>query len=372
MLGNNSPLATNTQQSSAPAKASVPAGGALPLAMKALPSAVSALGIGVSAWQNNRNNKIALRNAQLNRQWSLDDRNHYDEYNSAVAQLQRLRAAGVNPLLSSGAANLTGGDTVMPANSAPEFAPQSDLGSSILNAGTNVYQAAIQDKDLRLRQDQLKLQKDHYELDKERLSMDKLNSEVERRLKEAGIKLTEAQTIQVQNNAALVQKQVDTYDERFQKEMANLDQDTAYRKAQTETENLLRKYKKELLEAQIKNTMANTALTYEQKKQVIAATKKTYQEIEANLPKLQAQLMTHQITKEQYAAEVAKLTYKSTADRINAENKTATMEAKDKAADIETYWNEDDNTFGLLRTMGVFTESTVGKVFSGLVNVGGK
>lgn len=64
--------------------------------------ASSAFNIGAGANMNRKNRKFAEKMANQSRQWALDDWKMQNEYNNPSAQMERLKAAGLNPNLVYG------------------------------------------------------------------------------------------------------------------------------------------------------------------------------------------------------------------------------------------------------------------------------
>lgn len=42
-----------------------------------------------------------MKGLQMQRDWQLEDRTHWENYNAPISQLQRMREAGINPMFSA-------------------------------------------------------------------------------------------------------------------------------------------------------------------------------------------------------------------------------------------------------------------------------
>ena len=100
---------------------------------------------------NQRNIDFTRETNALNRQWSLEDWNRQNAYNSPLQQMQRLREAGLNPNLvyGSGAQTTAGmikqADAKTPDLKAAQVAPLPipEIGNMVGNALSNMYDMKI-------------------------------------------------------------------------------------------------------------------------------------------------------------------------------------------------------------------------------------
>lgn len=175
----------------------------------------SAASTGTAAMQNSSNNKRALANAQLERQWQLEDRLHDEQYNSPAAQLGRLRDAGINPLLSSGAANVEQVPTQSSTVDGPVNVPQTDLGALVGSSFTNLASSA----DLELRKEELELAKKKTNSEIKKTESDILvNDSVIDLNEKLGLKTDQERNVLYQTFQKLLTENK-YYDERLQKEL---------------------------------------------------------------------------------------------------------------------------------------------------------
>ena len=133
--------------------------------------AATAASMAGSYLMNRHSEKKAQENAQIQRQWQLEDRAHEEAYNDPQAQLNRLRNAGINPM-NSGSIGV--GESAVPQADAPENVQYRNPGEDLSNGMIAMSNYEMQGKDLDLRKDQL-------ELDKRKLENEikKTHSEIE-------------------------------------------------------------------------------------------------------------------------------------------------------------------------------------------------
>lgn len=175
----------------------------------------SAASTGTAAMQNSSNNKRALANAQLERQWQLEDRLHDEQYNSPVAQLGRLRDAGINPLLSSGEANVEQVPTQSATVDGPVNVPQTDLGALVGSSFTNLASSA----DLELRKEELELDKKKVENEINKTRSDIEVNETIKKLNEKTGNKTDAEAKKLGEEFKILETQNQYYAEQLREEL---------------------------------------------------------------------------------------------------------------------------------------------------------
>lgn len=122
----------------------------------------AAIGAGVGVATSKREWKYQKKAMELQQQYNIENWNMQNAYNSPTAQLERLEAAGINPLSQDGGfANTSGeiGSAGLPSISAPDF---SSVPQGIMAMGDSLRYAY---EGVKLDQEQKKI-----ELDKDRLA----------------------------------------------------------------------------------------------------------------------------------------------------------------------------------------------------------
>lgn len=114
--------------------------------------ALSAVGMGVSSWQSNRQQNKAFEQQEdllsLQNQYNIESENRANEYNSPANQMQRLTAAGINP--NAAAQSVAGGSSPAQsyssgsAPSVPTFDPASLLNQGFMSMAGSVDNFAFQ------------------------------------------------------------------------------------------------------------------------------------------------------------------------------------------------------------------------------------
>lgn len=186
----------------------------------------------------------ALKQWNRQNEWNLEQWNRENEYNSAAAQVQRLREAGLNPALAFGAGNAGTASNVQSADGQQASAPGT---SGIPNIGaykpdmSGILSAVDVLSNMQLKQAQSTNQFTGAGLNvantnnanaatpgvKAQSRIHESNARVAEQTEEARIQsetlknnLTSAQVILTNLNAAYQQKLNDTFDQKFQAEMA--------------------------------------------------------------------------------------------------------------------------------------------------------
>lgn len=97
---------------------------------------------------NTQNRKLFRENRDLQRQWALEDRQHLEEYNDPLAQLNRLEKAGINPMLYNDLG--TTGESAMPTNPSNNPIEMSAGNVNFSDAAGSIINAELQQQQLNL------------------------------------------------------------------------------------------------------------------------------------------------------------------------------------------------------------------------------
>ena len=278
------------------------------------------LGTGIvgSMAQDIKDKKAQARADQVamqQRQWQLEDRQHLENYQSPQNQMQLLRSAGINPLFSAG--QIQAGQSVMPSDvpyNVPEYSdPMSALSSS--------QQSILSGEQLKIDRANVKVAEAQNFLKARELDQQKEMND--QRIKESDanielLKATAGKTKEEQNvafyTAQLMRKDVENYDDKLRVELGLKNAEISFKEALTKTENELRDSRKRNLDAatdelrqRIELMKKQGQLTDQQAAAVYYVWNQLRQELDYNVPFLQAQLLSGQITSQHYANRVAQL-----------------------------------------------------------------
>lgn len=138
-----------------------------PLIQGASQLLTTGINAGVQGLQNAKNRKFARENRDLARQWALDDYNMQNEYNSPANQMQRYKAAGLNPHLiygqsnegatvrSTGTPDATGIAPKVDLNAAPAINAYNETRMADANYNNAIKQAQVLDEERILKKAQI-------------------------------------------------------------------------------------------------------------------------------------------------------------------------------------------------------------------------
>lgn len=272
--------------------------------------------------------------AMQQRQWQLEDRQHLEDYQSPQNQMQLLRSAGINPLFSAG--QIQAGQSAMPSDvpyNVPEysdpmavanFAQQSILSGEQLKIDRSNVEVAQAQNILKSRE--LDIQKDFNDqkIKESDANIDLLSAMRDKTIEEKNVAFYTAQ---------LMRKDVDNYDDKLRAELDLKNAEISYKEALTLTENKLRDSRKRNLDAQTADLKEHVELmrkqgrlTDQQATAVYYAWNQLKEELDYNVPFLQAQLLSGQINAQHYANRVAQLYADNTKQFIGYELEKAKLD----------------------------------------------
>lgn len=256
-----------------------------------------------------------MKGLALQRHWQLDDREHYENYNAPIAQLQRLREAGINPMFS--AEQIQPSESTMPDTISAQPPSVPDPMAAISAASQSILsgeQLKIDRSNVRVAEAQNILKARELDQQKE------LNDQ---RIKESDanidlLRATAGKTKEEQNvafyTAQLMRKDVDNYEDKLRAELDLKRADISYKEALTLTEDKLRDSRKRNLDAatdelrqRIELMKKQGHLTDEQANVAYYSWLQLREQFNEQIPRLQAQLLSGEIDGQTYANRVAQL-----------------------------------------------------------------
>lgn len=252
---------------------------------------------------------------QKQRQWSLEDREHYENYNHPLSQLQRMREAGINPMFSA--------ETIQPSESSVPQLPSGEVPSvpDPMAAISAASQSILSGEQLKVDRANVRVAEAQNILKSRELDQQKeLNDQ---RIKESDanielLKATRDKTKEEQNvafyTAQLMRKDVDNYEDKLRAELDLKKADISYKEALTLTENKLRESRKRNLDAatdelrqRIELMKKQGQLTDQQANVAYYSWLQLREQFNEHIPRLQAQLLSGEIDGQTYANRVAQL-----------------------------------------------------------------
>lgn len=272
--------------------------------------------------------------AMQQRQWQLEDRQHLENYQSPQNQMQLLRQAGINPLFSAG--QIEAGQTAMPSDVPYNVPDYSDPMAAI-----NLGQQSI------LSGEQLKVDRANVEVSQAQNILKSRELDIQEKFNDQKIKESDAnidllaamrdKTKEEKNvafyTAQLMRKDVENYEDKLRAELGLKNAEISYKVALTLTENKLRDSRKRNLDAQTADLKEHVDLMKKQGKltdQQAAAVYYTWnqlkEQLDYNVPFLQAQLLSGQINAQHYANRVAQLYADNTKQFIGYELEKAKLD----------------------------------------------
>lgn len=256
-----------------------------------------------------------MKGLQMQRNWQLEDRTHWENYNAPIAQLQRMREAGINPMFS--AETIQPSESVMPDTISAQPPSVPDPMAAISAAS----QSILSGEQLKVDRANVKVAEAQNILKARELDQQKeLNDQ---RIKESDanielLKATAGKTKEEQNvafyTAQLMRKDVDNYEDKLRAELDLKKADISYKEALTLTENKLRDSRKRNLDAatdelkqRIELMKKQGRLTDEQANVAYYSWLQLREQFNEQIPRLQAQLLSGEIDGQTYANRVAQL-----------------------------------------------------------------
>lgn len=175
----------------------------IPIALGIL-AATAASAVG-SALTNRRAEVVAKRNAEQQRQWQLEDREHQEQYNDPVNQMARMRAAGINPMAAAG--TVSPGESAVPEQTPIDSVQYRNPGEDIASGINSLANYSAEQQNIKIRQKQNELAEEQLRQNKDRLEMDKLNSESQRWLNEKIGNFHEKEGYKIDEEIGVIQEQ---------------------------------------------------------------------------------------------------------------------------------------------------------------------
>ena len=278
------------------------------------------LGTGIlgSMAQDIKDKKAQARADQVamqQRQWQLEDRQHLENYQSPQNQMQLLRSAGINPLFSAG--QIQAGQSAMPSDvpyNVPEYSdPMAAISSS--------QQSILSGEQLKIDRANVEVAQAQNILKSRELDQQKELNDQKIKESDANIDLLAAmrdKSKEEQNvafyTAQLMRKDVENYEDKLRAELDLKKAEISYKDALTLTDNKLRDSRKRNLDAQTADLKEHVELmkkqgklTDQQASAVYYAWNQLKEQLDYNVPFLQAQLLSGQINGQYYANRVAQL-----------------------------------------------------------------
>ena len=256
-----------------------------------------------------------MKGLQLQRDWQLEDREHFENYNAPIAQLQRMREAGINPMFS--AEQIQPSESTMPDTISAQPPSVPDPMAAISAAS----QSILSGEQLKVDRANVKVAEAQNILKARELDQQKEMND--QRIKESDanielLKATAGKTKEEQNvafyTAQLMRKDVENYEDKLRAELDVKKAEISYKEALTLTEDKLRESRKRNLDAQTEDLKQHVELmkkqgrlTDQQAAAVYYAWNQLKEELDYNVPFLQAQLLSGQITEQHYANRIAQL-----------------------------------------------------------------
>lgn len=256
-----------------------------------------------------------MKGLSLQRHWQLEDREHFENYNAPIAQLQRMREAGINPMFS--AEQIQPSESTMPDT----ISAQPPLVPDPMAAISAASQSILSGEQLKVDRSNVKVAEAQNILKARELDQQKEMNDQRIKESDANIELlhaTAGKTKEEQNvafyTAQLMRKDVDNYEDKLRAELDVKKADISYKEALTLTENKLRDSRKRNLDAssdelkqRIELMKKQGQLTEQQATAVYYAWNQLKEQLDYNVPFLQAQLLSGQINSQHYANRVAQL-----------------------------------------------------------------
>lgn len=296
-----------------------------------------------------------MKGLQLQRDWQLEDRTHWEHYNAPIAQLQRMREAGINPMFS--AETIQPSETTMPDTISAQPPSVPDPMAAISASSQSILsgeQLKIDRANVRVAEAQNVLKS--RELDQEKEMNDQRIKE-----SEANIELLNAtrdKTKEEQNvafyTAQLMRKDVDNYEDKLRAELDLKKADVTYKEALTLTEIKLRDSRKRNIEASTREMNEHIELmkkqgrlTEEQAEVAKYSWGMLMQQYNENIPHWQAQLLSGELTAQQYANKIAELNALNAHKFMKYELERAKLDANHLGYFVRNVWSPLFTSFAM-------------------------
>ena len=296
-----------------------------------------------------------MKGLALQRHWQLEDRTHWENYNAPIAQLQRMREAGINPMFS--AETVQPSETTMPdtISSQPPSVP--DPMAAIGAAQQSILsgeQLKVDRANVRVAEAQNVLKS--RELDQEKEMNDQRIKESDANIEL--LKATRDKTKEEQNvafyTAQLMRKDVENYEDKLRAELDLKKADVSYKEALTLTENKLRDARKRNIEASTREMNEHIELmkkqgrlTDEQAEVAKYSWGMLMQQYNENIPHWQAQLLSGELTAQQYANKIAKLNALNAHKFMKYELERAKLDANHLGYFVRNVWSPLFTSFAM-------------------------
>lgn len=256
-----------------------------------------------------------MKGLQLQRNWQLEDRTHWENYNSPLSQLQRMRESGINPMFS--AEQIQPSETTMPDTISAQPPSVPDPMAAISAASQSILsgeQLKVDRANVRVAEAQNILKS--RELDQEKEVNDQKIKESDANIQL--LKATRDKTKEEQNvafyTAQLMRKDVVNYEDKLRAELDLKKADISFKEALTLTENKLRDSRIRNLDAatdelrqRIDLMKKQGHLTDQQANVAYYSWLQLREQFNEQIPRLQAQLLSGEIDGQVYANRVAQL-----------------------------------------------------------------
>lgn len=296
-----------------------------------------------------------MKGLRLQRDWQLEDREHLENYNAPSAQLQRMREAGINPMFS--AEQIQPSQSIQPdtISAQPPSVPDP------LEAISAASQSILSGEQLKVDRANVKVSEAQNILKARELDQQKEVNDQKIKESEANIELLNAtrdKTKEEQNvafyTAQLMRKDVENYEDKLRAELNLKNAEISYKEALTLTENKLRDARKRNIEAssaelyQHINFMKKQGkLTDEQAEVAKYSWGVLMQQYNENIPHWQAQLLSGEITAQQYANKIAKLNALNAHKFMKYELERAKLDANHLGYFVRNVWSPLFTSFAM-------------------------
>lgn len=292
---------------------------------------------------------------QKQRQWSLEDREHYENYNRPLSQLQRMREAGINPMFSA--------ENIQPSESSVPQIPSGEVPSvpDPMAAISAASQSILSGEQLKIDRSNVKVAEAQNILKSRELDQQKEMNDQKIKESEANIELlhaTSGLTKEQQNvafySAQLMRKDVESYEDKLRAELNLKNAEISFKEALTLTENKLRDARKRNIEAStsemyqhIELMKKQGKLTDEQSEVAKYSWGVLMQQYQENIPHWQAQLLSGEITAQQYANKIAKLNALNAHKFMKYELERAKLDANHLGYFVRNVWSPLFTSFAM-------------------------
>lgn len=296
-----------------------------------------------------------MKGLSLQRHWQLEDREHYENYNAPIAQLQRMREAGINPMFS--AETIQPSETTMPDTISAQPPSVPDPMAAISAAS----QSILSGEQLKIDRANVSVAEAQNVLKSRELDQEKEMNDQRIKESDANIELLKAtrdKTKEEQNvafyTAQLMRKDVENYEDKLRAELDLKKADVTYKEALTLTENKLRDSRKRNIEASTREMNEHIELmkkqgrlTEEQAEVAKYSWGMLMQQYNENIPHWQAQLLSGELTAQQYANKIAELNALNAHKFMKYELERAKLDANHLGYFVRNVWSPLFTSFAM-------------------------